>query len=285
MFNNILIPVSSEYYSKEVLKRGVFLAQKFKSKITLIYIIEEKTLKQADKLSDAYRTHYEIAETKKEIIKKHQITADSIIFEDAKIFFKNKGIFLQEKIIEGEYSTVVKNEVNKQKYDSILMGFEKECLLNYRLLDNVDIPIWIESGGEGNTILAVCSNLAPNKKVPSISLELAKTFGWKLEMIYVVDTVDSVEVDEKGSRSDKKPEKLLIFKGQKFIEEMKKKGIKARLVKGSLERETAKAAEAINANLVIIGRQNKKKKILGLPMKSIKRRIAEKCDYSILFIN
>lgn len=285
MFNNILIPVSSEYYSKEVLKRGVFLAQKFKSKITLIYIIEEKTLRQADKLSDVYRTHYEIAETKKEIIKKHQTTADSIIFEDAKIFFKNKGIFLQEKIIEGEYSTIVKNEVNKQKYDLILMGFEKECFLNYRLLDTVDIPIWIESGGDNNSILAVCSNLAPNKQVPIISVELAETFGWKLEMIYIVDITDSVEVDEKGIRSDKKPEKLLISKGQRFIEEMKKKGIKVRLVKGSLERETTKAAETINANLVIIGRQRKKEKILGLPMKSIKKRIAEQCDYSILFIN
>ena len=45
MFKDILIPISSEYYSKEVLTRGASLYKKFGSKISLIYIIEEKTLK------------------------------------------------------------------------------------------------------------------------------------------------------------------------------------------------------------------------------------------------
>jgi len=44
MFKNILIPISSEFYSKEVLERSVLLAEKFKSSINLIYIIEEKML-------------------------------------------------------------------------------------------------------------------------------------------------------------------------------------------------------------------------------------------------
>ena len=43
MFENILIPISSEFYPKEVFNQGTFLAEKFKSKITLIYIIEETT--------------------------------------------------------------------------------------------------------------------------------------------------------------------------------------------------------------------------------------------------
>ena len=33
MFNKVLIPISSEYYGKQVLKRGEFLANKFCSKI------------------------------------------------------------------------------------------------------------------------------------------------------------------------------------------------------------------------------------------------------------
>ena len=40
MFKNILIPISSEFYTKDVLKRSIFLAEKFKSIINLIYIIE-----------------------------------------------------------------------------------------------------------------------------------------------------------------------------------------------------------------------------------------------------
>jgi len=170
MFKNILVPISSEYYSKEVLERTAFLAEKFKSTINLIYIIEEKVLNQTDKLSNAYRTPHEIAETKKEIIREHKLTADNIVFDDANYFLKRKQIPLEEKIIEGEFSKVVKSETDKKDYDLILMGFEKECFLNYRLLDELDIPIWIQSKSEGKSILSVCSNLAPNQKVPDMSI-------------------------------------------------------------------------------------------------------------------
>lgn len=285
MFNNILIPISSEYYSKEVLKRGVFLAKKFKSKITLIYIIEEKTLNQTDKLSDAYRTHYEIAETEKEIIKKHQITADNIIFEDAKLFFKDKGISLQERIIKGEYSAVVKNEINNHKHDLILMGFEKKCVLNYRLFDEVKNPIWVVNKNEGKSILAVCSNLAPNIKVPDLSLKLSEALNLELNMIYVVDLEDSVQVDEKVIRSDKKTEKDLMTIAQNFIQKMRNKGINVKLLKGSFEKEVIKATEIFNPKIVIIGREQKKKGLLGLPVKNVKRKLVERCKYSILFVN
>lgn len=285
MFENILIPVSSEFYEKEVLERSIFLAEKFKSTINLVYIIEEKTLDQTDKLTHDYRTYFERSETKKEIIRKHIHTADNIIFEDAKFFFKDRDIPLEEKIIEGEFSKVVKSETNKKIYDLILMGFEKECILNYRLFDEVNMPIWVESGSKSNFILAVCSNLAPNRKVPLISIELAKSLGWELHMLYVVDTEDSVEVDGTGRRSNRKTEKELVFRGENFIEQMRKKGINVSLVKGSLEKETVKAADALKAGLVIIGREQKKKGVLGLPTKSVKRKMAEKCKYSILFIN
>ena len=285
MFKNILVPISSEYYSKEVLERTAFLAEKFKSTINLIYIIEEKVLNQTDKLSNVYRTPHEIAETKKEIIREHKLAADNIVFDDANYFLKRKQIPLEEKIIEGEFSKVVKSETDKKDYDLILMGFEKECFLNYRLLDELDIPIWIQSKSEGKSILSVCSNLAPNQKVPNISIELSELLGWTLNMLYIVDNEDSVQVDKNGKRSDKKPEKALLFNGQNFVNEMKNKGINVRLITGSLEKVTLKAAEEINPSLIIVGREQKKKGILGLPIKHLKRKLAEKCKYSLLFVN
>ncbi len=39
MFNNILIPISSEFYQKNVLNTGIFIAEKLQSKLTIIYII------------------------------------------------------------------------------------------------------------------------------------------------------------------------------------------------------------------------------------------------------
>jgi len=285
MFKNILIPISSEYYSKDVLTRGAFFAKHFNSEINLVYIIEEKTLDQTDKRSDSYRTSQEIAETKNEIIKKQKQAADSIIFTDAKLLLKNKKIPFEEKILQGEFSNVIINEINKKNYELVLIGFEKECILNYRLLDEIKIPVWIEGKGDTQKILAVCSNLAPNQKVPEMSIQLSKKLRWDLHMLYVVDIEDSVQVDEQGIRSEKKPERDLLFTGQNFIEEMNSQGIKTELVKGSLEKETIKTAEQINANLIIVGREQKKRGILGIPVKHVKRKIAEKCKYSILFIN
>jgi len=285
MFNNILIPISSEFYSKDVLRRSVFLADKFKSNVNLVYIIEEKTLNQADRISDAYRTRYEMKETKKELIKKQKLAAYNIVFDDAKYFFKDKKVPIEEKIVEGEFSEVVKREIDQKDYDLILMGYEKECILNYRLLDDVNIPVWIEGKSEGKSILAVCSNLAPNQRVPDVGLKLSGALGWDLHMLYVVDVEDSVQVDDQCIRSDKQSEKNLLFCGQNFIEEMKNKGVTVELVKGSLEKETTKAADNINPNLVIVGREQKKKGILGLPVKHIKRKMADKCQYSILFTN
>lgn len=251
----------------------------------MVYIIEEKTLNQTDKRSNAYRTPHEIVETKKEIVKKYVQSADKIIYDDAKIFFKKQEISFNWGIIKGEFSSAIKRLLEKKQYDLILMGFEKECLLNYRLLDDVNIPIWIESGTESKSILAICSNLAPNKKVPEVSLTLSKILGWDLEMLYIVDIQDTVEVDEMGKRSEKKSKEVLTEKGKKFIQSMQKKGINVKLKFGSLERETIKAAEAFESKLVVIGREQKKKRLLGVPTKSIKRRIAEKCKYSLLFIN
>jgi nucleotide-binding universal stress UspA family protein len=285
MFKNILIPISSEFYSKHVLQQSVFLAEKFGSKLNLVYIIEEKTLAQADRMSDAYRTHFEIEETKNEIINKQKQTADNIIFNDAKFFFKNKKIHFEEKIVEGEFSEVIKKEIEKKAYDLILMGFAKGCILNYRLLEEVNIPVWVEGKTEGKSILAICSNLAPNQKVPDVSIKLSKKLGWDLHMLYVIDVEDNVQVDENCIRSDKKPQRDLYFSGQYFVREMKDKGINIELVKGNLEKETAKAADSIKPNLIVVGREQKKKGALGLPVKNVKKKIAEKCEYSILFVN
>jgi len=272
-------------YSKKILERSVFLAEIFKSTINLVYIIEEKTLHQTDKISDSFRTHYNRLETSNDIIRKNKLRVNNIILNDAKFFLKNKEIPFKEKIVKGEFSNVIKREIDENYYDLVLMSFEKGCILNYHLLEEVNVPIWIESDGDGKSILAVCSNLAPNQKVPEFSVKLSEDLGWDLHMLYVIDAGDSVEVDETGQRSDKKSEKELDFIGENFVEKMREKGINVRLVKGSLEKETVKAAEDIGANLVIVGREQKKKNIFGLPVKNIKKKMAEKSRYSILFVN
>jgi len=283
LFEHILIPISSEFYQKEIFEISTVLAEKFHSTITLLYIIEEKTLDQTDKLSDVYRTTFEKEVTKKEIIQRYISSADNIIFKDAKQLFTRKNILFNETIIQGEFSEVIKGQVAKNDYDLIIMGFEKECVLNYRLFDDIDIPIWIESGHNKESLLAVCSNLAPNQKVPEISIHLSQILGLPLHMLYVVDIEDTVEVDSIGHRSERKSLQDLTKRARSFASSMQERGVQVTIVNGILEKETEKAAKQYEARLVIVGREQKKRGIFGL--KSLKRKMAEKCEYSILFVN
>lgn len=286
-FKNILIPISSEYYSKEVLRRSVKLAEKFKIKINLIYIIEEKTLNQVDKRQDSLRTQHDIDQTKKDIIDEQKKSADKIIFEQAKNYLEKNKINFTSKTIEGEFSKVIKNETDKNKYQLVLMSFAKECVLRYRLLDELKInaPVWIEEGGKAETILAICSNLAPNQKVPGFSMKLAEILDLKLQFLYIVDIEDSVEVDNKGERSEITSEKKLMYNANTFSEEIKKKGYQIKIVKGGTERQIIKAASEIKNPLIIIGRNKKRKGIFGIPIKKFKKRLVERCNDTIIFLN
>ena len=224
MFKNVLVPISSEFYPKQVLKRSVFIGKKFKSKINFLYIIEEKNLDKTDKLVDSYISDFDINETKKQMIKTQKQTAENLVFKDANLVLNKNKINYTEKVKTGEFTPIIKKEIKKHKYDLILMGFEKECYLHYRLLEEVDIPVWIEAKSDSKKILSVCSNLAPNQKVPNISTELSEKLGWDLHMLYILDKEDTVIVDKKGKRSDKKDESDLIKESLGFYEYIKEKG-------------------------------------------------------------
>lgn len=285
MFKHILIPISSEFYSQDILERSVTLAKRLNSKLHLLYIIEEKALLKGDERVDSYRTTYERTALKQIMVNEQKKTADTVVFDSVKKYLKNKGMIIDETIVEGEYSDVIAQEVQKNKYDLVLMGFDKECLLKYRLFDHITIPVWVVAKSGEKTILAVCSNLAPNQKVPEISIALSKFFNWTLQFLYVVDTKDTVEVDTNLHRSDKKSTDELMVNAQLFSKEMQQQGYSTAIVTGSLEKETAKAAQRYDSTLVVVGREQKKPHMLNIHGKSTKRKIAENCDYSVLFVN
>jgi hypothetical protein len=104
-------------------------------------------------------------------------------------------------------------------------------------------------------------------------------------MLYVIDTQDAVQVDSNGIRSTKKPKQELLDNQNDFVKTMQQKGIFVETAKGTLENETIRAARNMAAGLVIIGREQKRKGSLGLPVKNIKQKMAERCKYSLLFIN
>ncbi len=284
VFGNILIPISSEFYSKGVLEKGAFLAGCFGSRVTIVYIIEEKTLTQTERRSEMFRTRFEKEETKKGIITSQTQTANVIIFFDAKTVFKEKNIIPNFKIVEGEFSTVIAQEVSAQHFDVVLMGYTKEGLLKYRIFDEIAIPLWIVGSPGDRRMLAVCSNLTPNQKIPEISFRLAQCFNWDLHLMYIVDTGEPVTFDESAQRFVKKSVSELLDAGQRFVDAMGKKGIAAQLMTGGFQEITLHTAKQLNAGLVVMGQEQKRDDILGFPVKSMSHRIVEKSKYSMLFL-
>lgn len=285
VFQSILVPISSEFYPPSVFQISAFLAKTFHGKVTSVYISEKRTLDEVDRLSDTHLSYLEREEAQHDIRHEYLAQAECIVFEDARAFFKKRDIPLETKCLEGEFSEVIKKEIQQNRYDLIVMGYEKKCFIDYRLIDEANIPIWIEYGIDNDSILAICSNLAPNKKAPLVSHQLSSLLGKKLRMIYVIDTEDPVLVDEMGKRSERKSMKELLENAQKFTDSMKEKDIHVQIITGVLEKETIKAIKEIKPRLVIIGREQKKKGMLGLSVKNIKRKIAEHCKYSLLFMN
>lgn len=284
-FQSILVPISSEFYLPALFQISAFLAKTFNGKVTSVYISEKRILDEVERLSDAHLSILEKEEAQYDILHEYFIQAEQIVFEDARRFFKKRNIPFVTKFIEGEFSEAIKKEVKQNYYDLIVMGYEKKCFIDYRLIDEADIPIWVEYGNDNDSILVICSNLAPNKKTPLISIQLSQLLGRKIHMKYIVDTEDPVLVDKNGVRSNEKSVEELLQYAQKFASKMKEKNITVDIITGVFEKETIKAIKEIKPRLVIIGREQKMKGIFGLPVKNIKRKIAEHSKYSLLFMN
>ena len=274
VFKRLLLPISSEFFSENVAERAEKFVELFGSKVYAVYIIEEKTLRKVDEIAEPFLTEKQRKEMEKNIIEKNKGVAN-IIFEKIAEYIPD----FEREIIVGEFSDVIMKKAKKHNATCVMMGFEKECFLRYRLLENIKIPVWVEIG-KGENVLGVCSNLAPNVRVPKFTLKFAEKFGKKAYFIYVIDTEEKIEVDEKGVKREKTMEELRQA-AEKFAAKYKKYA-DVKIAVGSIEGEVAKYADEVNADVVIIGREMKKRKIFS---REIKKEMIEKIKHSLLFLN
>jgi nucleotide-binding universal stress UspA family protein len=285
MFQKILVPISSEFFPPAVFQISAMVAQASHGSVASVYVYEKKIFDDMERASDTYLSHYDIDATKREIRQEHLCQAEQIVFADAKAFFKKRGIPFQTACMDGIFSDIIKQEIAKEKYDLVVLGFEKEYSFEYRLLSEVPVPLWIEVGTAKKSILAVCSNLAPNINVPSVSMQLATLLGWPLRMVYVIDTEDTIEVDDRGVRTGKKSMQELMIKAEHFIATMKAQGVDVELETGGFEKVILRATRRIQPGLIVIGREQKQKGLLGLPVKDSKKKVLQHCKCSLLFLN
>jgi nucleotide-binding universal stress UspA family protein len=285
MFQKILVPISSEFFHPAVYQISALIAQASKGSVSSVYVYEEKVFDEVERRSNAYVSRFDLKEAAQQVRREHLQTAEQVVFEAANAFFKKRGIPFETRLRDGVLVDIIKEEVATQHFDLIVMGFEKEYTFDTRLLSEIPIPLWIEAGRGNKSILAVCSNLAPNVKIPEASIRLASLLGWELHMVYIIDTEDAVAVDESGVRGEKQSLENLQKTADGFVAMMKEKGLEVSVVTGAFEKETLKAASRYQAGLIIIGREQKQKGLLGLPVKDSKKKVLQHCKCSLLFLN
>lgn len=282
VFNDILVPISSEYFTLDLIKRAGVLAELFSAHLSIVYILESEILDFIEQKTDPYRTPQDMTEVREELLREQQEIGNKVILTEIEKILKPKDISFDFTILPGVFSRVVKEEVEHGDFDLVLMSYKKYCFVNYSVLDEIDTPLWVECGNNRESLIAICSNLYPNEKIVKISLLLSQMFHWDLEMVYVVDVhADCNWSDE--VRMGRKNHSELINDGEVFVSAVKEKGINIHLVEGDIERETLKVAKTVEPKLVVIGRGHKKD-FLGFPVKHVQQRLVEKCKYSFLFI-
>lgn len=309
MFENVLVTISSEYFSDSAIKRAVQLSKHFGSKITILYVVEEKVMEMMNSSLEYTMTHQEREKTEDKVVEEIKDRAREIFFEKAEKIADKQDIKITSwEIKQGKYTDTILDfcKEKEEKIDLIVMSFERATLLDYEIFEWISPPLWIEKNGRDiKKIIAFPSNLTFNLRLPAITFDLAEKLDAQLYLEYIVDETrkhsvsmeekpEEIEIGKKELTKVEKTEKTwdqLNEEGRRFLEECREnfkhrlKGLHCHRNTGSLEKLIVKAAKKIDADLIVLGREQKKdRRVLGMFKRKIKREIIEDIPCPILLL-
>jgi nucleotide-binding universal stress UspA family protein len=272
-----LVPISSEFSFEQIVQRAGMLSHAFNSAVMVVYIIETKTLKTMGDVAETMLTDQQLKEMGQDIVSSATDIAKQIIFERVKPVLPNCEI----AVAVGEFSEEIRRAAEKWQATCVVTGYERYCTLRYRLLEDLNLPLWVEQHPSTNPIvLGVCSNLAPNKRVPDLTIELAANLNAIPHLLYVVDIEELVEMDEQGEKHQSTTANLTET-GQMFLRSYRDH-IHGHFSVGVLEDNIVRYTTKLNPDVVIIGHEMKRKKFL---CHELKRDIVTRMQHSLLFLN
>jgi nucleotide-binding universal stress UspA family protein len=216
MFDNILLPLPSEYFPNFAVKRAIQLATRFDSEITMEYIFEKQMMEKLQNVSSGTVACESIREMVHEV-KKVELEDESIVlFDKIEKLTKDKNIKLNKLVRSGMHTDKIMEIIKKEEIDLIITEFHKDALLKYRILYDSPIPVWVEhSGKKLNQIYGVLTNLSPNKLVPDMAFILSKKLNLPLKFYYVLDSSESYD-EPKETKEQRKLLNNLKRKKQEY---------------------------------------------------------------------
>ncbi len=273
MFNQVLLTISSEFYPEQAVKEAKFFQENFSSRIYLLYVIEKKTIDKFEKASQPFLTYEQKIKFEEDILREQMEIAEDVVK-------KIEGILNvdNKKIVFGEHSDEIEKIVEGNNIELVVIGFKKDAVIHYRVIERIKNPLLIAIKNGNDGVVGICSNLAPNVKVPSFVKEFATRINKEAKLVYIIDKEESAIVDEKGNKIKKSIDEIREI-AKKFVSSHE---LSSEIREGIMEDEIEKVAQDKDAFITVIGREMKKRKIFS---KEIRKRIVENSSYTILFLN
>ncbi|OKY78611.1 MAG: Nucleotide-binding protein UspA family [Candidatus Methanohalarchaeum thermophilum] len=291
MFSKILVPVSSEEYSKEAIERAADLASKYEDgKLHILYIIEEKMLEDVNNVSDTMMTEEDKKKLKEEIINERTKVAEDVILKKTKSAVEEKDVDIEIEPIEvGCFSDSISHFIDKGLVDLILIGFHGRKYLNYSVIQSSSLPLWLYKKEEGMKLMLVASNLTVNEVAYDTVFELIKKFDLKsVDLAYILDY--SKEKDYKYEKENivesKLTRKEMRDRAEDFVNEFKDKCKElsvtpdVEIIEGKIEKITLSACKERNTDIIVLGDIMKEER-LSLT-ENIDKKIVESIPCSII---
>ena len=278
LFKRLLVPISSEFPFEQMVRRAGTLTRAFNSAVMVMYIIETKTIKTMRELAETPLAEQQFKEMEQKSVSPSSTDiAKQIISERVKPVLPNCEV----TIAEGEFSEEVNRVAETWQATCVVTGYESYCTLRYRLLENTNLSLWVEQRpGTNPIVLGVCSNLAQNKRVPGLTIELAATLNATPHLLYAVDIEEPVEVDEQGEKRQSTTV-ALTEKGQALLRSYRDR-TQGHFSVGVLEDDIIRYTTRLNPYVTVIGREIKRKKFL---CREMKRDFVARMEHSLLFLN
>ncbi len=147
-----LIPVHQEMYPENSINR----AKKLCDEIVLLYIIDRKLIEKVKSEASYILPSYAVDNVEDFIVNIHRKEAE-------KIKNRIKNVPVNLKFIVGEYYESVEKEILRSSPDLLMSDFFQRGFLR------MNVPIWIDRGGEIKECTIVINSLKRIKKVKHVS--------------------------------------------------------------------------------------------------------------------
>lgn len=266
-----MVPISSDHFPENAILRSRELSLLFGSAVHFLYVVEKKTILRMEETGRYALTPTVMKEIEKNIIWTQLEDISEAVMDRVKELMKEGSDRCSYEVCKGEFSEEIASYImgssrEGKAVDCVVIEYEKDSDLHYRILEQCTVPIWLDRGGEIGSILAATTCLSRNELVPEYGSRLGKAYGASM-VVRHFSAEGKVEPPGTPMGGKKNANAARDWYGATH-----------------LERAIIKEAGDMKADLIIIGRTCEARNFLWLGTHFPKVNVAKKANMNVLIM-